>query len=236
MLRRHVATAEHYRAIGGRSREISSGHLRSVGFRWPWLLDGHRYQAACPQDQTDFAVPAQGPDKHQQPPDANARPEGASRARPRHVVPPSAPSSRRARIVITGDTRPGAARSPHLPPGSPRRSLSTTTARRLQWLIRQRSSWQLGGPGAPGAGQRRSRRAGVEAQLLQSVATGAQRVQGGSGCASRAVQPIPQSIPQHFQTRPAPANATRPIYAARSRYFPNGPAPANASNAQVHQL
>jgi len=27
-------------------------------------------------------------------------------------------------------------------------------------------------------------------------------------------QPIPQSIPQHFQTRPAPVNATSPIRAA----------------------
>jgi hypothetical protein len=34
-------------------------------------------------------------------------------------------------------------------------------------------------------------------------------------------QPIPQSIPQHFQTRPAPANATSPIDTARSRFTPN---------------
>jgi hypothetical protein len=43
-------------------------------------------------------------------------------------------------------------------------------------------------------------------------------------------------IPLHFQTRPAPANATRPIYAARSRYIPNAPTLANAANAQVHRL
>lgn len=51
-----------------------------------------------------------------------------------------------------------------------------------------------------------------------------------------AFQPIPLSIPQHFQTRPAPANATKPICAARSRYIPNAPTLANAANAQVHRL
>jgi hypothetical protein len=54
---------------------------------------------------------------------------------------------------------------------------------------------------------------------------------------NRAVnQQIPQLIPQHFSTRPAPANATSPIDAAKSRYTSNAPTLANAANAQIHQL
>jgi hypothetical protein len=34
-------------------------------------------------------------------------------------------------------------------------------------------------------------------------------------------QPIPQLIPQRFQARPAPPNATRPVDAAKSGYPPN---------------
>jgi hypothetical protein len=49
-------------------------------------------------------------------------------------------------------------------------------------------------------------------------------------------EPVPRLIPQHFQTRPAPANATSDIDAARSRYTPNAPTLADAANAHVHRL
>jgi hypothetical protein len=49
-------------------------------------------------------------------------------------------------------------------------------------------------------------------------------------------QLIPQSIPQCFQTRPAPANATNPIDPARSRYTSSAPTLPEAANAQINGL
>jgi hypothetical protein len=49
----------------------------------------------------------------------------------------------------------------------------------------------------------------------------------------RAVQLIPQLIPQHLQTRPAPANMTGDI---DTRSTPSAPALADAANAQIHRL
>ena len=93
-------------------------------------------------------------------------------------------------------------------------------------------------PAKADAPARRRPPAEVEATYY-SVAPLRWREEEGNGAALRieaADQPIPQSIPQHFQTGPAPANATSPIDIARSGYAPNAPMLADAANAHIHRL